>query len=76
VQGQFFAYGQSFHGGVSVAAGDIDSDGLAEIVTGAGPGGGPHVRVFKLDGSVIDSFYGYDINFTGGVNVGVASIKN
>ncbi|HTW96295.1 MAG TPA: S8 family serine peptidase, partial [Candidatus Methylomirabilis sp.] len=47
VQGQFFAYGQSFHGGVSVAAGDIDSDGLAEIVTGAGPGGGPHVRVFK-----------------------------
>jgi hypothetical protein len=75
VQGQFFAYDQNFHGGVNIAAGDIDSDGLAEIITGAGTGGGPHVRVFGSDGKILESFYGYDINFTGGVNVGTASIK-
>lgn len=76
VLGQFFAYDQKFHGGVSIAAGDVDGDGLAEIITGAGPGGGPHVRVFEANGKIIGSFYGYDASFTGGVNVGTAIIKN
>jgi subtilisin family serine protease len=75
LRSQFFAYDQSFRGGVSVAGGDVDGDGLAEIITGAGPGGGPHVRVFEVDGKMLDSFYAYDANFTGGINVGVASIK-
>jgi subtilisin family serine protease len=75
VQGQFFAYDQKFRGGVNIAAGDLNNDGLDEIITGAGMGGGPHVRVFGAGGKIIDSFYGYDINFTGGVNVGVAAIK-
>jgi subtilisin family serine protease len=76
VLGQFFAYDKSFRGGVSVAGGDIDGDGLAEIITGAGTGGGPHVRTFEANGKITNSFYGYDLNFTGGVNVGVAAIKN
>ena len=75
VLGQFFAYDQAFHGGVSLAAGDVDGDGLAEIITGAGSGGGPHVRVFEADGKIIGSFYGYDIGFAGGVNVSTAVIK-
>jgi len=48
----FFAYG-TLKFGVSVAAGDIDGDGIEEILTGAGPGDifGSHVRAFDYDGA-------------------------
>ena len=42
----FFAYGPGFTGGVRVGVADIDADGNLELVTGAGPGGGPHVKAF------------------------------
>ena len=75
VRGQFFAYDKNFRGGVNIAAGDIDKDGLDEIITGAGPGGTPHVRVFETDGRLISSFLAYENDFTGGVNVGVVRVK-
>jgi hypothetical protein len=65
------------NGGSTVALADINGDGIADIITGTGPGGGPHVRVFdgptsqQLTG-LIGSFYGYDPNFAGGVFVGAA----
>ncbi len=74
VLGSFFAYDKNFRGGVSVAAGDLNGDGQAEIITGAGPGGGPHVRIFSQSGQVLGSFFAYDKNFRGGVNVGYGYI--
>ena len=58
-----------------VAAGDVDGDGADEIITGAGGGGGPHVRIWKIVGSSLlelfgQGFYAYDPLFPGGVWVG------
>ena len=46
----YFVYSPSFTGGVSVAAGNVvgAANSTDEIITGAGPGGGPHVRAFQL----------------------------
>ncbi|MDO8592966.1 MAG: S8 family peptidase [bacterium] len=71
--GHFFAYNKNFRGGINLAGADTNNDGLAEIVTAAGPGGAPHVRVFKANGGLVGSFYAYEENYSGGVNV--AAIK-
>jgi hypothetical protein len=70
---EFFAYSPGFHGGVAVAAGDVTDLGRDEIITGAGPGGGPHVKVFDAEtDATIESFFAYDAKFTGGVSVAEA----
>jgi len=66
---QFNSYAQSFRGGSYVAVGDVDGDGSQEIVTGAGTTGGPHVRVFTMNGEVKFQFFAYDEMFRGGVRV-------
>ena len=35
---EFMAYDPNFRGGVTVATGDINGDGRADVITGAGPG--------------------------------------
>jgi FtsP/CotA-like multicopper oxidase with cupredoxin domain len=72
----FMAYDPTFRGGVSVAAGDVNGDGLDDIITGAGPGGGPHVKAFSgKDGSLLTSFFAYSSDFRGGVNVATGDIN-
>jgi hypothetical protein len=67
----FYAYNSAFGGGVRVASADINGDGKSDIITGAGPGGGPHVEVWSgADRSLLMSFYAYSKFFTGGVFVG------
>jgi lipoprotein-anchoring transpeptidase ErfK/SrfK len=47
---QFFAYDKGFRSGVNVACADVDADGLPDIITGAGPGGGADVKIFDAAG--------------------------
>jgi hypothetical protein len=80
--GGFFAYSPGFRGGVTVGAGNANGDGLVDIVTGAGPGGGPHVKwvegtsfnQLEADGQIassalLGSFFAFDLGFRGGVFV-------
>jgi hypothetical protein len=72
----FFAFDPAFTGGVSVAAGDVTGDKRADVVVGAGPGGGPAVKVFDgASGAEVRSFFAFDAGFTGGVNVAAADLS-
>jgi len=72
----FFAYAVAFSGGVSVAAGDVDGDGRADIITGAGAGGASHVKVFDgATGNQIQSFFAFDAAFAGGVFVAAGDVN-
>ncbi|MCO6432323.1 MAG: VCBS repeat-containing protein [Deltaproteobacteria bacterium] len=72
----FNAYDSTFRGGVYVAAGDINNDGRADIITGAGAGGGPHVKIFDgATNSELQSFFAYAASFKGGVTVATGDIN-
>jgi hypothetical protein len=72
--GNFFAYDDTVRSGVTVAVGDVTGDGVAEIVTGAGFGSGPNVRVFDRAGDLQASFFAADERYRGGVTVGVVAL--
>ncbi|NBR07791.1 MAG: hypothetical protein EBT92_18795, partial [Planctomycetes bacterium] len=70
----FFAFDVNFRGGTSVAFVDIDGNGIKELVVGAGAGGGPHVKVFSTDGTLLRSFFAFDPGFTGGVSIAAGDL--
>jgi subtilisin family serine protease len=70
----FDAYSASFTGGVRLAMGDVDGDGQEEIVTVPGPGGGPQVRVFDLEGNLESQFYAFETNMRSGFYVATGDI--
>jgi hypothetical protein len=71
----FFAYASTFTGGVRVALGDVDGNSTVDVITGAGPGGGPQVNVYNVNSatgavSLQKSFFAFNApSFSGGVYV-------
>ncbi|MBI2426328.1 MAG: VCBS repeat-containing protein [Candidatus Kerfeldbacteria bacterium] len=73
----FFAYDPRIRIGVNMAVGDVDHDGQAEIVTGAGPGGGPHVRIFNRFGTLENpGFFAYDKSSRRGMRVAIQDVDD
>jgi len=74
-----FAGSESFSDGATVAVGDIDGDGKAEIVITPDLGGGPRVTIFSVTGStatVKANFFGIDDpNFRGGVRASLGDVN-
>jgi hypothetical protein len=72
----FQPFASNYRGGVTVAAGDINGDGVADIIVGVAGGASPHVKVFSgTNYQLIRSFYAFATSFTGGVNVGAGDIN-
>ena len=68
----FFAYDPNFTGGVRVSSGDVNGDGFADLICGAGAGGGPNATVYsgQDNGQTrLFSFFAFDSRFTGGIFV-------
>ena len=77
VMREFFAYDTDFRGGIYLSAGDCDSDGKADVITGAGAGGGPHVKVFDANGNILQSYLAFSPSAhvsRNGVRVGSADM--
>jgi hypothetical protein len=47
LQKEFYVYPTTFLGGVNVAGGDVDADGMEELIVTPRSGGGPQVRIIE-----------------------------
>jgi uncharacterized repeat protein (TIGR01451 family) len=72
----FFAFEQELRTGAYVTVGDVDGDGFADLITGAGESGGPRVTAYSgrsmLQGvytNRVADFFAFDAFSTGGVRV-------
>ena len=64
-----------FTGGVSLARGDVNGDGVIDILAAAGPGAGPHIKAFSgTDGAELASFFAFDEGYRGGLSVAAGDV--
>ncbi|MDD5040287.1 MAG: DUF1416 domain-containing protein [Patescibacteria group bacterium] len=75
VVSQFFAYATSFRGGVQLATGDVDGDGIEEIITIPQQASAPHVRVFDYDGTVVSQFFAYASTIRGSYHLSTGDVN-
>ena len=75
IMGEWRAFAAGVNSGATVAMGDIDRDGLAEIIVGAGTGGGPQIRVFEYNGEVKPiQFFAFHPDSRTGVDVAAGDV--
>ncbi len=82
IRGDFFAFEPNLRNGTYIAAGDFDGDGKAELVAGAGPGGGPRVSIFSGSALLVNQevrlkdFFAGNVNNRGGIRVTLKNLDN
>jgi hypothetical protein len=82
-----FPYAINFNVGANVAAGDVNGDGYADVISGAVPGN-PHVKVFDgnaistsgfiptdITTAVLAEGFPYGLSFNVGANVGAGDVN-
>ena len=81
--GDFFAFAPELRNGFWISGGDINGDGFADIVLGAGLGGGPRVAVYSGQSLIASSttitiadFFGGDVNSRTGARVKALDLTN
>jgi hypothetical protein len=75
----FFPYNPAFTGAVRMAMGDVNGDGVPDIITVAGPGGGPNVTVYSGADSFqtrLLNFFAFAPTFGNGIFVAAADLQN
>jgi hypothetical protein len=75
---EFLAYGAGQTTGVRLAVGDVNNDGKADVITGAGAGSEPRVKAFSgLNPAVVlRNFLAYDASVIQGIYVGFGRFDN
>ncbi len=77
VRAEFAPYGDRFKGEIRLAVGDVVGDSAPEIVTAAGPGGGPHIRIWTKDGSSLGrGFFAFDPKNRGGARIALLDLDH
>ena len=73
----------NFRGGARAAVGDINGDGVADLVVSAGFGGGPRVAVFDgrtvaagQPGKLVNDFFAFEPTLRNGVYVTIGDLNN
>ncbi|MDD5716040.1 MAG: hypothetical protein PHF98_05140 [Patescibacteria group bacterium] len=77
----FFGYSEEFRGGVNLASGDLDSDGVDELIVTPRGAMAPIVKVFRYSAAdqefdLVDSVTAYQDTFFGGVQVATGDVDS
>ncbi len=76
LQREFPVLDGKFRGGIRIDTGDLDGDGVKDIVISAQASGAPQVEAYTALGTRLLSFNAYAKNFRGGVTAMAGDINN
>ncbi|MFA5106720.1 MAG: S8 family serine peptidase [Patescibacteria group bacterium] len=75
VKNQWFAYGQDFKTGVSLATGDVNNDGQDEVIVGPAGVDASLVKVFTQKGTLLKQWYAYPAEWQIGATVATGDVN-